>query len=297
MCQFYNFSITYKLFITFSIAIVLSISSCELYNPSEPVPAYIHIDKITLSTDFSTEGSNSNKITDAWVYVDDQLIGCFELPASFPVLYEGSHQIKIRPGIKVNGIASTRSPYPFYTIFDTILSLQKGIKLNLTPSVKYRTNMTFSFMEDFENTGTIISKSPTAGVDTIIQRIDAPNPNVFEGNGSGIAYLDKTHTFFEGVSSTSYVLPKSGSDVFLEFNYKCNHEFVVGVFSHSSGSTIKSKALTLNPSANWNKVYVYLTTLVSSSGNATDFNVFFGMLNNTASDSLALLIDNIKLVY
>jgi len=288
---------SYKLLVFLSISIILILSSCELYNPSEPIPAYIHIDKIALSTIASTEGSNSHKITDAWVYVDEQLIGCFELPVTFPVLYEGSHQIKIRAGIKVNGIAATRAPYPFYTIYDTIISLQKGMKLNLTPLVKYRTNMTFSFMEDFENTGTIISKSPASGVDTVIQRLDAPNPNVFEGNGSGIAYLDNTHFFFEGVSSTSYVLPKSGSDVFLEFNYKCNREFVVGTFAHSTAGTSKDAALTFNPSANWNKAYVYLTTVVSANSNATDFSVFFGMINNNASDSLALVLDNIKLVY
>jgi hypothetical protein len=189
-------SYSYKLLLFLSISIILIISSCELYNPSEPIPAYIHIDKINLTTTFSTEGSNSHKITDAWIYIDEQLVGCFELPATFPVLYEGSHQIKIRPGIKVNGIAATRSPYPFYINYDTIVNLQKGAKLNLTPTVKYRSNMTFNFMEDFENTGTIISKSPTAGVDTSIQRIDVPDPNVFEGNGSGIAYLDKNHTFF-----------------------------------------------------------------------------------------------------
>jgi len=291
-------SYNYKLFIFLLISIVLTYSSCELYNPAEPVPAYIHIDKITLSTTYITEGSSSNKITDAWVYVDEQLIGCFELPATFPVLFEGSHQIKIRPGIKVNGIATTRAPYPFYVSYDTIIStLQKGMKINLSPRVKYRTNMTFNFMEDFENTGTIIAKSPTLGVDTVLQRMDVPNPNVFEGNGSGIAYLDATHTFFEAVSATSYVLPKSGSDVFLEFNYKCNQEFVVGVFAHSNGGTNQEAALTLNPSSVWNKAYIYLTPSVSKYTNATDYNIFFGMRNYAGSDSIAMVLDNIKLVY
>ncbi len=290
-------TINNKLFLFFSLSILISISSCDLYNPSEPIPAYINIDKIKLSTIYPLEGSNSCKITDAWVYIDEQFIGCFELPVSFPVLFEGRHQIKIRPGIKVNGIAATRSPYPFYTIYDTIINLQKGIKLNLSPAVKYRSNMTFSFMEDFENIGTIISKSPAAGVDTVLKQISAPDPNVFEGNGSGVAYLDNTHTFFECVSATSYVLPKSGSDVFLEFNYKCNHEFVAGIYAHSSAGTIKEGALTINPSAGWNKAYIYLTTSISDNNTATDYNIFFGMVNNNGSDSLAMLLDNIKLVY
>jgi hypothetical protein len=85
--------------------------------------------------------------------------------------------------------------------------------------------------------------------------------------------------------------------VFLEFNYKCNHEFVVGTFAHSLSGTTKDKALTLNPSSTWNKAYVYLTTVVSNNSSATDFSIFIGMVNSNASDSLALLVDNIKLVY
>jgi hypothetical protein len=287
----------YKLFISLSICIIISISSCSLFNPGDPVPAYIHIDKISLTVNSDgSQGTKSSKISDAWVYIDEQLIGCFELPATFPVLYEGSHEIKIRPGIKVNGISATRAPYPFYTIYDTVLNLQKGAKTYLNPIVKYRTNMTFSFMESFEGAGTIIAKSPTIGVDTVLQVIHHPNPNVFEGS-SGIAYLDATHHFFECVSATSYQLPQSSADVFLEFNYKCNHIFTVGVFAHtSSGSTTQSEALTLNPSASWNKTYIYLTPVVSGNYTATDFNIFFGMVN-TGSDSIAMLLDNIKLVY
>ena len=290
----------YKLFFYLTLCCAVTLSSCELYNPAEPVPAYIHIDKISLTTNLDgSQGTKSSKISDAWVYIDEQLIGCFELPATFPVLYEGRHQIKIRPGIKVNGIAATRAPYPFYTIFDTTVNnLQKGLKINLSPIVKYRTNITFNFMENFENSGTIISKSPTLGVDTVMQVIHFPNPNVFEGSASGIVYLDTAHTFFECVSATSYILPKNGVDLFLEFNYKCNHEFKVGVFAHTGTSgTSQSEALTLNPSAAWNKAYIYLTPVVSSSINATDFNIFFGMMNFNKADSVSMLIDNIKLIY
>lgn len=287
----------HKFFISLSLYIVATISSCNLFNPGNPIPAYIHIDKINLTVNSDgSQGTKSSKITDAWVYVDEQLIGCFELPATFPVLFQGNHEIKIRSGIKVNGIAATRAPYPFYTTFDTVINLQKGVKTYLNPIVKYRTNMTFKFMENFESPGTMIAKSPTIGVDTVIKIIHWPNPNVCEGNGSGIAYLDATHTFFECVSATSYGLPTNSADVFLEFNYKCNHIFTVGVFAHTNSSTTQTEALTLNPTATWNKTYIYLTPAVSSNFTATDFSIFFGMVN-TGTDSIAMLLDNIKLVY
>ena len=284
-----------RLYITL-IILVSVLNSCELYNPAEPVPAYIHIDKFTLTT-LPDEGTNSNKITDAWVYVDEQLIGCFELPATFPVLYEGNHQVRIRAGIKINGIAATRAPYPFFDSYETSVNMAKGTTITLKPTVKYFPNTHFDFMENFDNVGILFANSPS-GTDTSMQQIfAATDNNVFEGNGSGIAYLDTARTFFECVSNTSYILPKNSAPVFLEFNYKCNHEFVVGLYAHSSTNSYKVAVLTFNSSAEWNKTYLYLTPVIIGSGNSTDYNIFMGMVNKEGADSLALVIDNLKLVY
>jgi len=280
----------------FSILLICSfLISCD--KEKEPIPSYIHIDKFILTTG-STEGSNSHKITDAWVYIDEQLIGAFELPVTFPVLYEGSHQIKIRAGIKINGISATRAPYPFYENYESTINLKTGEKLNITPTVKYLSNTQFKFMENFDNVGIIIANSPS-GTDTSMKQIFATSDsNVFEGNGSGVAYLDQTKTFFEAVSNTSYVLPKGGVPVFLEMNYKSNHEFVVGMFIHSGSNTQKISVLNINSSDSWNKIYLYLTPVIlAGGGNATDYNIFIGMINNTGADSLSLFVDNFKLVH
>src|SRR3989337_3990814 len=85
-------------------------------NKEEPIPSYIHIDAINLSTNYTIEGSSSNKILNAWIYIDDQSVGAFELPCTVPVLAVGSHEIKIQAGIKENGIDATRIYYPFYEI-------------------------------------------------------------------------------------------------------------------------------------------------------------------------------------
>ncbi|MES2593188.1 MAG: hypothetical protein V4608_15000 [Bacteroidota bacterium] len=283
----------YKLFFCLGIFLVTAFTSCEVYNPAEPIPAYIHIDKIDLATTFG-QGSNSHKITDAWVYIDEQLVGCYELPATFPVLYEGSHQVKITPGIKVNGIAATRSPYPFFNSSTQTINFQKGTTVNLSATVTYTVYADFDFLEDFEGSGIAIDSS--AGSDTTLQRLFSPNPNVFEGDYSGIAYINSNNNFFECVSSSAFVLPKGGANVFLELNYKCNHPFIVGVISQPP-YYLKSSSLTFNPSDTWNKTYVYLTPLISSSS-AASFKIFFGMVKYAGdSDSLAFMLDNLKLVY
>lgn len=284
----YRYRFVFSLF-----AFVVLLGSCNLINPPEPIPSYIHIDKIDLTTD-PLQGTNSSKITDAWVYVDEQLVGCFELPCTFPVLSEGDHQVMIKGGIKVNGISAIRSPYPMYNSFKQLVHLQAGATVTLSPTITYLSNTTFEFMENFEGAGLIIDT--TASSDTTLQRIFSPNANVFEGSSSGVAYVDNTKNFFECISSLSYVLPKGGKDVFLEFNYKSNHEFVVGVIAMPP-YFLKTASLTYNASATWNKTYLYLTPAISGSPGAVQFKIFIGMQNTSGSDSVALYLDNIKLVY
>lgn len=268
-------------------------NSCELYNPAEQVPAYIHIDKITLitATDGS-QGNNSHKITDAWVYIDDKLAGCYELPATFPVLYEGAHQITIKAGIKVNGISSSRSAYPFYESFSQTIDLQAGKTSNVTPTVKYRTDAIFGFLEDFENVGTLVDT--TAASDTTFQKIASPE---FGGAYAGIAYLDQTHHFFECATVNKYTLPKGGSSVFLEFNYKCNYPFTVSIIAYGAASFDHFAVLHFVPSENWNKTYLFLTPTISGTYTAINYKIAWGALNNTGNDSIAIALDNIKLVY
>lgn len=290
----------YKLLV-FAISL-LFLTSCELYNPAEPVPAYIHIDKISVSTQ-PGQGTNSSKIADAWVYIDEQLIGCFELPVTFPVIQEGAHVIKVRAGIKVNGISATRSPYPFYDYHEQLITLKAGEKQTITPVVRYLSSARFTCMEDFEaSTGTFFQNSPS-GTDTSL--LITTNPNqVFEGSKSGIAYLTGGRDLFECASDPSNPLSFSGSTgpVFLEFNYKSNYIFVVGLFCHtvvgtSITNTLKLKTLDLNPSSEWNKIYVYLNPTILTAGNANKYNLFIGTLNTAGADSIALQLDNIKIVY
>ncbi|CAN5405852.1 hypothetical protein BH10BAC1_BH10BAC1_10390 [soil metagenome] len=286
----------YKLFLPIGIFALLLISSCELYNPPEPVPAYIHIQKFDLTTNYSAEGTNSNKISDAWIYVDDQLIGCFELPATVPVIVEnGSHIVKVSAGIKVNGISSNRGIYPFYKKYEQTIDLQKGIVTTLSPTTSYNSTTTFAYKEDFEIAGVTIA--PTANSDTTFQTLSSPDPNIFEGSKCGVAYIDNTKTFFEAATVNSFVLPKAGAPVFLEFNYKCTYEVTVSIIAYGSTASAQFLSLHLNPSPEWNKAYIYLTPNVSGASSALNYKMVWGMINVTGATSGAMYIDNIKLVY
>ena len=82
--------------------ILLVLSSCQKEDTGG-IPTYLKIDNITLD-----EGNTTSNITDAWVYVNGQLQGVYELPAKFPVLEQGNTDIKVYAGIKNNGIAARR---------------------------------------------------------------------------------------------------------------------------------------------------------------------------------------------
>ncbi|MFC2100584.1 hypothetical protein ACFLRZ_02015 [Bacteroidota bacterium] len=278
------------------LSIILIICACEVINPDETIPSHMSIHSINLQTDYSLQGTNSNKITDAWVYVDDQLIGAFELPATFPVLMTGIHQVVVRPGIKVNGINATRGSYPFYQQIEiNNKNLPEGEILYLDSlETSYVSYTDFAWMEDFEDGG--VSIEPTSRSDTGIQKTSVIE-NIFEGGYSGIVYLDSDNSFFELKTSDAYVLPKSSAPVFLELNYKSNNIFTIGVFANSINESTQHSILIINKSEVWNKIYVNLTNRVSTETSAIDFQIFFGGIKDDDVTFGKIILDNIKLIH
>ena len=111
------------------------ISSCRLIDQPEKIPSFIHIEDIAFSISNSLEGSQSEKITDAWVYVDGNLEGVYELPTTLPLHYEGNHNVTIYPGIKKNGISADREKYPFYTSFTETVNLIPDSIIEIFPKL------------------------------------------------------------------------------------------------------------------------------------------------------------------
>lgn len=270
---------------------VIATNSCKLINPEVNIPSYIYIEKIDLSTNYVTEGTSSSKITDAWVYVDDKLIGAYELPAKIPVLAEGDHKISIRAGIKVNGISATRAYYPFYEQYIQNVNLKAEETDTIKPTVHYFSGSLFHWMEDFENGGVTLMKYSTS--DTIIEKTSNPQ-YVFEGNYSGVAHITSDKPYLLSATIDSYVLPLGNNPVFLELNYKNNNRFRVGLYANG---TQRIEVLTINPSDTWNKIYVNLTPYVNQYSTASNFKIFIESYKEDEIETPLLLFDNLKLIY
>lgn len=168
------------------------ISSCSKDSFEAKVPAYISIDKFTVTSNYAVHGSNSSNITDVWVYVNDDLIGTYELPARFPVLKEGTHSVKFYAGIKDNGVSGLRERYLFYTPHEEQLTFEKGKEIKVEPQVTYISSTQTAWLEDFESPAT--SFTYTTGSDTIINKTTI---SVFEGNASGQVYLQAHMDFLK----------------------------------------------------------------------------------------------------
>ena len=282
--------------VVFLFIILVVAISCKQENLEPGIPSWIRVDTITFSTVFVDQGTSLQKISDVWVYADDQTIGAFEMPASVPILKEGTGILRLEAGIKMNGIASTRVPNPFFKpiIVEDFNYVPDSLVIANFETGYWETTV-FVWMEDFE--GISISIDSTAKSTTNMFLTESGPPETFEGNHSGKIVLDTANNFYEGASYEAFDLPTDGSPVFLEMHYKCNNMLVVGIFAQNASQVIQDPVIFINPKDDWNKIYINLTNKLKEYSNALDFKIFFGVIYDTPDQEAVILIDNIKLMY
>ncbi len=281
-----------KLFLLYIFLFVLA-TSCELINPKEKIPAYITIDKIDLVSSNGVYGSNSIKITDAWINIDGNLLGIFELPKTFPVLELGKHKIMVRAGIKPNGIAAKRKCYPFYASCTIDTELMSNTVLKLYPKVSLRPETKMGLNENFEENGLYFDTV----LNSQVSFIKISDTTAFEGK-SGAIILPPDSSIFRCKSASSFVIPYNNQPIYLELNYKNNFPFFVGIFVNTpTSSKLYPAFVYINPSTEWNKVYIELTDMVYANFNYSTFNIYIGVEKPEAQKSMnaEIYLDNIKL--
>jgi hypothetical protein len=263
---------------------------CSVFDPAEEIPSYVRIDSISLQINNSNlEGSASHKITDAWVYIDGDLIGAFEMPVNIPVLAEGTHQILVLAGIKQNGLSSTRAIYPEYKGWSSSITLTRGEIVSVSPVVEYYAATNFMWMCDFDQPGTNINDNfgPWPG-----RMIEVSGAQAFE-NESGYVMLYSDTTEFYAQSSLSYQF-NGAYDIYLEMNYSCNQNFVVGIYCVQTAAYIPW--VEISASTSWNKIYIRLNDAVLTQPPGGSYHVYVAMKKDAAVANPWLAIDNLKLI-
>ena len=267
-----------------AILLIISIISCKKSSDND-IPSYITIGNFTL------DGNSTHNITDAWIYIDDNLQGVYEIPANFPLLAQGSHKLRVKAGIKDNGIAGNRIPYPFYSsyIIDE-QTFNPETTISITPVVSYLENATLDDKaEDFDGNGLNLE------TDSATFSIDDEMP--IDGN-YGVITLTDSILLTELTTKEFSDLPQAGAPVYLELDYKCNTQFLVGVYINFPQSSILQKDLLwVRPKDEWNKIYINLTSTISEGVGADSFKIFIGMQRDFTMESNTIHLDNLRIVY
>lgn len=292
----------YKI-IFFSIALLLVLlqGACNTFDKKEPIPSYIRITNIDLKVPSdNSQGSSSSNVTDAWVYINDNLQGVYPMPTKFPVLLSGSAKISVRSGIIQNGIDATRIDYPFYNAWDTTIELKEKEILSLKPRINgYRSGTVFHLIEDFEGIGLSLEKTSSSTNDIYKTSNSAV---VFEGNNCGKFEILSGSVDVTVATTKLYNLPKQGASVFLELNYNTNQAMEVGIMAQNGAQIKQSSVLGLRASTNeqgvntWKKVYIDLTQAVSNETFSSGYKIYFYAKQAVGVSNPLFLIDNVKLI-
>ncbi len=279
---------------------LLILGSCAKKMDEAYIPSYIKVDNIVINTQGS-QGSSSSNITDAWVYLDGSDRGAYPLPANIPLLADGKHTIKITPGIKLNGVAGTRVPYPMVEPVEVEVNLIKDSIVPLNIRSKYYSTSKFALIEGYEDLNT---RFETTTNNLATWRLSSastdPESYVFEGVHSGMGVLDKDHDYLQIITKEDFdYLPKNGVPVFIELDFNTNTTVVLSVLSYSnSGVGESSDLIYLNPTeGEWKKIYINLTTFISYDVNGELYKFLFSASHNSSLEESHILLDNFKLIY
>jgi len=258
---------------------------CNIINPSEQVPTYIHIDS------FQMTGGASHDIQCVWVYYNNNPVGSFDLPCTIPVITSGtSGTLQLAPGILVNGRNERPLAYPFYKLHTEELTTQPGKVITINPITSYFDSVRFTTISDFESG---ITKFAKWGGTTDLVAVTADSLT-YEGNGSGAIFLNSAAD--SSIDSTAAPFVVRQGAAFIEFDYKTTTPFAMGM--QANLGTLYTSSITylagILPNNRWQKFYLNVTGFVTNYP-ADNYNLYIKAALQEQTSGV-LLIDNIKLV-
>lgn len=241
----------------------------------------------------------SQNFSDAWVFVNGQDIGTWELPCKIPILGTDSTELMIFPGLKMNGSSTSRPRYPFVSPYKAKLNLTASEVTELTSlPLQYATTTSFEFVENFNTDYNGVfhnSDSTTVNFDHIA---DPNNPT----NRIGCISLEGDIDEFEVISKDinfNNVLPNY---VFLEMDYMCDVEdaevYVTMLIDKSTTSVTTEEPLVVaRAGSKWKKIYINLTqSVLRNQVYAINYRV---QISGGRADETPVhfYFDNIKVIY
>lgn len=271
---------------------------CNIINPKEPVPTFLHIEPFQYSNpDSSFTGSSSHSIPAAKVFINNSAVGVFDLPCTVPLIMSKDEEIFIIPAVTNQGLKSYVIAYPFYELDSVAVKHAPGQTFSFTPKTRYLHSLTrssFRQMINFEE-GNLFR---TTGGDTGVQLITNPDLKI-EGKYSGYIYVDQNHRNSESVSTNYFALPTS--DCWLELEYKCSVPFQIGFRAEdANNNSYEAYSVGFYPKSETNKVYVNVSNFTNAN---TQYSRFYLKIRVSLDDDDGkytegyVVLDNFKVIY
>lgn len=281
--------------------VLLGITGCtvEEWNPGQPEVLEISAYQLTTTPE---QGTARHRVEEVWVYSSTDVLGVYPLPAQVALPSGSPQALTLVPGIRANGIASTRRPYPFYTSntveIDGDPATLESHEFEGTYVQSAQAQTAILLAEDFESANRFQS---TSGGNAPVVRVTDP-AEVFEGTASGFVHLDSAHTQLNAATNEQfYNLPRDRA-LYLEFHYKCDVTFTVGLEVIGGTQAGRLPILGLNPTCAdgtcaWNKVYLDLYPALSSMPDAVAFELALNALIPADGTEGNVWLDNFKFVH
>ena len=270
-------------------------SSCSLTDTDQPIPSYLVIDEVTVTTN-PNEGEPTHKISDVWIFADNQLLGVFTIPAKVPILTTNTTtNITISPGFRNNGEQSRSFIYNLMNSVTIEPELAPGESITVDPNFTYKSEAIFDFVEGFEGTSNIFSLNLD---EDELTNLTNSTEEAASGSKSGSISLTNENSLINVATMFEYNrADNAGTDTYLEMDYKNDVPFIVGVMYTQDGLTTQEGLIVLAPKNDWNKIYVDFTAILSSPEIDT-YRVFFSTdiaeLNETTGK---VYLDNLKFIH
>lgn len=290
--------------------LVFLFSRCD---KTDLTATYIHVDPSALHMDVSdynqTHGTNydntelasiaDQNFHDVWITANGASLGTWEMPCKIPVLGDDSIEVKIWPGVKMNGVSTTRPRYVFVDPYIIKIPGKTSQVIDLENiTFKYSEATKFEFIENFTKDYNAVFESTSSNGINFEHISDPEHPT----NRIGRLSLEDSIQEFEIRSSNmtfGNVLPSS---VFLEMDYMCDVEnttFTVSMIVDKSTSAIATEEplVIANASPEWKKIYINLTQSISRNMlNAIGYRIQISS-GREDNNPVHFYFDNIKVIY
>jgi len=274
-------------------ALCYLLNGCNIINPAEITPTYIHIDSFKFENNPLVNTTTlSAHITNAWVFYNNRAMGAFDLPLTIPIPANGSGRLEVYPAIIINGRNELVGRYEFYQVDTSTLTAQPGKIVNISPKTGYYSSVKIPYTEAFETPG--ITNFTRIDGNTIMVNVGADSLK-YQGNGAGSIVLSAVGDSCTVISDKTFEIPQNVA--FIELNYKSSIPFFLGIQANLSNLVSSSPYFLagIKPTDHWQKFYLNVSDFAIRS-KGTSYNFVIKTVLGSNQTSGRLLLDNIQLV-